>query len=126
MPEVLRFGISSLDELFGEPTEKSSADILPGIYLPGATNKEYDQNAKNTLDNKVENSVADAAEGIFTTSVCIIGPTGTGKSIFALHMASTYLADCILEKSRKPKSTIEIPSVLYISTDLTYKMADRA
>jgi KaiC/GvpD/RAD55 family RecA-like ATPase len=105
MPEVLRFGIASLDELLGIPSEKARAKVPPGIYLP--------KPAHQTKQNAQE-------ETSFTTSVCIIGPTGTGKSIFALHMASTYVSDCAKEKK------IELPTVLYISTDLTYKMAYRA
>ncbi len=122
MPEVLRFGITSLDELFGEPTDKPRADIAAGIYLPDPTARGYDPTIKNP-------SAGDSHEGlpeVFTTSVCIIGPTGTGKSIFALHVASTYLSDCIVEKSLNPKAKLGIPTVLYISTDLTYKMAERA
>jgi KaiC/GvpD/RAD55 family RecA-like ATPase len=114
MPEVLRFGISSLDQLLGVPSEKAGFDVLPGIYLP----EPADGKARTESDGSAE------PDGSFTTSVCIIGPTGTGKSIFALHMASTYLSDCTTEKLDHP--TIELPTVLYISTDLTYKMAHRA
>ncbi len=114
MPEILRFGISSLDQLLGIPSEKSHDDILPGIYLPQPTGKDGDT-GKNGHSGK-----KDRVESSFTTSVCIIGPTGTGKSIFALHMASTYLSDCIQEPD------VELPAILYISTDLTYKMANRA
>jgi hypothetical protein len=115
MPEVLRFGIASLDQLLGIPPEKSRTDVSPGIYLPkpsDRTMREREPNAKN-----------DKSATSFTTSVCIIGPTGTGKSIFALHMAATYLSDC---KKERTEHEIQIPTLLYISTDLTYQMAHRA
>lgn len=120
MPEVLRFGISSLDELLGFPSEKSRDEIPLGIYLPPLEEIRVKPGAGG------EKTVTDQRGGkeLFTTSVCIIGPTGTGKSIFGLHMASTYLADCMAEKERKPAQ--EIPSILYVSTDLTYNMAQRA
>jgi len=108
MPEVLRFGITSLDELFGVPSETSRQGLAAGIYLP-----------------PVGDGDADAVTP--TTSVCIVGPTGTGKSIFALHLASTYLADCRTEQARIPKSRqLSLPTVLYVSTDLTHNMAQRA
>ena len=132
MPEILRFGISSLDQLLGIPSEISKEDILPGIYLPQPARETSGKNgarapkAKNKLNiGKNGHNAKDKAESFFTTSVCIIGPTGTGKSIFALHMASTYLSDCMQEQEH-PRSKIELPTVLYISTDLTYKMAHRA
>ncbi|HJQ82917.1 MAG TPA: ATPase domain-containing protein [Candidatus Binatia bacterium] len=47
-----------------------------------------------------------------TTSLCIIGPDGAGKSILALHLASRYLADAGCQ-----------PRVIYASTDLPYANA---
>lgn len=111
MPEVLRFGILSLDELFGVPSEESHGRVPNGIYLPAV------KDGIPAVDEA-------RRKGLPTTSVCIVGPTGTGKSIFALHMASTYLADCRAEQSRKPD--VDLPTVLYVSTDLTHNMAERA
>src|ERR1051325_2215506 len=116
MPDVLRFGISSLDELLGVPNEKSlpidfssppqpALPLPSGIYLP-------------KLRVASPPRPGDTHE-VFNTSICIIGPTGTGKSIFALHMASKYLADCIDAEEA-------LPIVLYVSTDLTFNMANRA
>ncbi len=116
MPEVLRFGISSLDQLLGIPSEKSRSEVLPGIYLPQLTPRKRRKKSLGKTGN-----IKDS----FTTSVCIIGPTGTGKSIFALHMASSYVSDCKDEQMQSDPD-IELPTVLYISTDLTYKMAQRA
>ncbi len=119
MPAVLRFGIDSLDELLGLPSEKFTSDGLQiphGIYLPGKEGK-----AQGTATRKGD---AHRENAVFTTSVCLIGPTGTGKSIFGLHMASKYLADC-LEDQRVARK-IDLPTVLYVSTDLTYNMAHTA
>lgn len=107
MPKVLRFGISSLDELLGrrDKYEEKAPSIHPcGIYLP----------AKDEISPDAPNAEKES----FTTSLCIIGPNGTGKSIFGLHMASKYLADC---KAAKEK----LPAVLYVSTDFTFNMAQR-
>lgn len=52
-----------------------------------------------------------------TTSVCLIGPDGTGKSVFALHLAHAYYLGLLDEKHA---NTVR---VLYISTDLKYHRA---
>ena len=119
MPEVLRFGISSLDELFGVPSETFKEESKAGIYLPSLNDE-----SPNTGTPGSE----DARRGVPTTSVCVVGPTGTGKSIFALHMASTYLSDCRAEKtiSEQRGKEISLPTVLYVSTDLSHNMAQRA
>lgn len=106
MPKVLRFGIHSLDHLLGVSSKQPDARTAPfGIYLSGQDEKP----AKDEVDDDKD---------AFTTSVCIVGPNGTGKSIFGLHMASRYLADC-----RAAKAKEESPVVLYISTDFTFNMA---
>jgi KaiC/GvpD/RAD55 family RecA-like ATPase len=86
MPDTLRFGIESLDKLIGTNGKQSGMNIA---------------------HNKGDSS---------TTSMCIIGPDGTGKSVLVLHLAAQYLADC-MEGGKLPK-------VLYISTDLTHNMAE--
>ncbi len=98
MPDVLRFGIHSLDELLGIP------DTLKGKKKPFGISLQR---------TRASGSKAKA----YTTSVCVVGPNGTGKSIFALHMASTYLADCMATTPRL------LPIVLYVSTDFTFNMA---
>src|SRR6266404_5982051 len=87
MPKILRFGINSLDALFGDTGE------APGIKLTG--------------------------DGKGATSLCILGPDGTGKSVLALHLASRYLADCLDESEAG-----FVPRVLYVSTDLRRDMAE--
>jgi KaiC/GvpD/RAD55 family RecA-like ATPase len=64
----LRFGIPSLDALFGDIEDK-------GIRLPAGG--------------------GDSTEPLHSSvSVCISGPDGTGKSILGLHLASRYAGDC--------------------------------
>lgn len=86
--QCLAFGIPSLDELLGRPTKTAAKDIPSsdfGIHL---------RNRENA------------------TSVCLIGPDGTGKSVLALHLAAHYAA------TSGPETRI-----LYASTDLSYDKA---
>lgn len=73
----LRFGIPSLDTLFGD-TEGN------GIRLPAG-----DDGSPDPLNSSV--------------SVCISGPDGTGKSILGLHLASRYAADCVDARAARQK-----------------------
>lgn len=93
---LLKFGIPGFDGLFNNlkpETSHGGRNILNpdfnncGIYLPGRV----------------------------SSSICIIGPDGVGKSVFALHLASRYSAEC---QRRKVK-----PLVFYISTDLNHEIA---
>jgi KaiC/GvpD/RAD55 family RecA-like ATPase len=119
MPDVLRFGIRSLDELLGCASRGHF-----GIRL------EEDRKKPEKTKSRAK---------VLTTSVCIIGPNGAGKSIFGLHMASRYLADCLAEHQKALAAAIakdqkqtakrwhsRLPSVLYVSTDLTNDMAQKA
>jgi KaiC/GvpD/RAD55 family RecA-like ATPase len=96
----LRFGIPSLDAVLIGETERrvsraAGEDKSGGIIL----------SAKS--------------EG---TSVCLIGPDGTGKSVFSLHLASQYLWDL---RSTVPTDVAGFPKIIYISTDLRFEMAER-
>jgi KaiC/GvpD/RAD55 family RecA-like ATPase len=94
----LRFGIPSLDAI-----------------LVGGTERE----AKEKNDQKVGWGgilLSDKSEG---TSLCLIGPDGTGKSVFSMHLASQYLWDC---KQVEPGT---VPKIIYVSTDLRHEMALR-
>jgi KaiC/GvpD/RAD55 family RecA-like ATPase len=86
---VFRFGIPSLDLLLGRNTSADNpikvADF--GIGLP----------------------VADQP-----TSMSLIGPDGSGKSVLALHLASRYFAD-----------NDDRARVIYVSTDLSYSRAQQ-
>jgi len=116
MPDVLRFGIRSLDELLGR-TSRGHFGIR---LLEEDQNKPKKAKAESEkVKARSKKANAKSASKILTTSVCIIGPNGAGKSIFGLHMASRYLADCRAGQEKPP-------SVLYVSTDLTNDMAQRA
>lgn len=87
--QPLRFGIPSLDELIsGDP-------VNLGIGVSHGSQFQDD-----------------------VSSICIIGPDGTGKSVLALHLASHYAADCYQKNSHAPR-------ILYVSTDLRYEKAHR-
>lgn len=96
MNSVLQFGIPSFDVLFGrgKPVEETKSYNYPayGIQLPGG----------------------------LTTSMCLIGPDGTGKSVFGLHLAAHYMASADFSRRRNPWR----PRVFYISTDLKYQVAE--
>lgn len=93
---ALRFGIPSLDDLFGTFSVSHRSYGIP---------------------------VASTNEQIKLT---IIGPAGSGKSILALHLASRYRADAHSRaRSRQANSreSFRPPKVIYISTDLTLPKA---
>ena len=92
--KVLRFGIPSLDMLMGKAPEiaaRKGIDQL-GLWLPDPSGS-----------NKSTTS----------TSLCLIGPDGSGKSVLALHLVSRYLADN------------KTASAIYVSTDLTSQKAEQ-
>lgn len=92
MPDFLRFGIPSLDKLVG-----SHGGGNYGVQLSPRESEDV-------------------------TGICVMGPDGTGKSVFALHLASQYLADCLYERE---DGGVELPKIYYISTDLNHDKADR-
>ncbi|MBV9924344.1 MAG: hypothetical protein JOZ96_04820 [Acidobacteria bacterium] len=96
MPKTLRFGIESLDKLIGPDLGLNIVRVVKG------------EGGKEKVDSGA------------TTSICLKGPDGTGKSVLALHLAARYMADCGEEYGAKAK---KLPKVLYISTDLTHSMA---
>ncbi|MCX6594271.1 MAG: hypothetical protein NTZ56_22380 [Acidobacteria bacterium] len=85
---TLRFGIPSLDSLLGRQRVADDTRVSAyGIHL----------------------------EDDATTSLCLMGPDGSGKSVCALHLISRYLAD---HSSAKNK-----PKAIYVSTDLGFSRA---
>lgn len=98
----LQLGIPSFDALFGRSRpiadERSYDYAAYGIRLSGARP---------------------------VTSLCFIGPDGTGKSVFGLHLAAQYMADvCLTDMSLEGSSELPwSPRVLYISTDLKHHVA---
>jgi KaiC/GvpD/RAD55 family RecA-like ATPase len=101
MPQTLRFGIESLDKLIGVNQYDFGLNISKG-------------------DEQ-------CPEACVTTSICLTGPDGTGKSVLGLHLAARYMADCFEEREAAPDAEMSagLPKVLYISTDLTHSMAQR-
>lgn len=114
---ILRFGIQSLDRLIGairsKPTDKP----------------QYENEPQYGIDLGDRPSLADAGPNKdftpVTSSICLAGPDGTGKSVLSLHLAAHYLADCLSEYVDAGKSIPKGLKVLYISTDLTYNMASK-
>jgi KaiC/GvpD/RAD55 family RecA-like ATPase len=93
---TLRFGINGLD------------DLLSGSYIPGK-------------DEVLGIDISAPSGGdCQATSVCIVGPNGTGKSVFALHLASYFAAGGFQSGGR-----CRAPKVLYASTDLRYPKAQK-
>jgi KaiC/GvpD/RAD55 family RecA-like ATPase len=104
-PKTLRFGIKSLDKLIGSVSDGE-------VTRYGVDLSQPDQSPE---DSELAQQVS--------ASLCLAGPDGTGKSIFSLHLASHYLADCLSPDTGEVKG--DLPKVLYISTDLTYTVALR-
>ncbi len=90
-PDVIRFGIPSLDELLGHSGKQRNSTPVHGVALEGRT-----------------------------TTVCILGTGGTGKSELGLHLASRYIADALASSASTPAYQ---PLVFYVSTDLGYGKA---
>jgi KaiC/GvpD/RAD55 family RecA-like ATPase len=59
-------------------------------------------------------------------SLAIVGPDGTGKSVFALHIASAYHAFLRYAQDRSDTNDQCAPLVFYVSSDLKYDAALRA
>lgn len=100
---ILRFGIPTLDSLLG-----TTAATLGGKNRGkrGGSPRPIER------DQLGFNCPAEAS-----ASVCLIGSHGTGKSVLALHFASRYFADFL--DSDQPSAR-----VFYVSTDLSYPMAE--
>jgi KaiC/GvpD/RAD55 family RecA-like ATPase len=106
----LRFGIPSLDSLFGGKEEGGGERKGGGIRLP-----QSDEHSHSSV------------------SVCLTGPDGTGKSILGLHLAAHYVADCIeaaneakkANGAKTEKDAAVQAKVLYVSTDLKFGMANK-
>jgi len=109
----LPFGIPQLDQLLGyEDLPKAHDD--PTKPPPAGSEKTEERN--DILDCLRENN-----------SLAILGRDGTGKSVFALHLASMYhaLHFYALRANLLPKELINPPLVVYISSDLRWKAAEK-
>jgi KaiC/GvpD/RAD55 family RecA-like ATPase len=94
--QILAFGIPSLDELFGYPAHWSGNPEDFGIGLRSRHE---------------------------STSLCIIGPDGTGKSVLALHLAAQYVITAGGADVSGSGSGWNDVRVFYVSTDLSYAKA---
>lgn len=113
--QYLAFGIPSLDRLLGTREGDPSGGSRPGLNLtPQARD----------ADDPGRGSAPGAADGLIDASVCIIGPDGTGKSIFALHLASEHWRKCAEWRAALPKADDHVaPKIIYASSDLSLSMA---
>jgi KaiC/GvpD/RAD55 family RecA-like ATPase len=106
MPEqpsdILQFGIPTVDWLFGTPTQPKPA-------LTGG-------NPDDFVSIHTAEGFGIRVEPNHTTSLCVIGPDGTGKSLLALHFAARYAW-------RSHQTTGQMPRILYASTDLSHGKA---
>jgi hypothetical protein len=98
--DFIRFGIPSLDDLFG--TSSISHRSL-GIALAREAGEDASK-MRRTAPRSLE-----------PTRVCILGREGSGKSILALHMTARYLADSL--------PVCKGTRAIYLSTDLTHAKA---
>lgn len=147
MNTPLQFGIPSLDALFGSGKRPAviasssgdsrnysafgiwTSDEKPGLEPVGnpASERKVESASEPGTGSKVD------SDAKLTTSLCLIGPDGTGKSAFGLHLAAQYMADIsIIERkieageNAPDKNTAEwIPRVFYVSTDLKHHVAKR-
>lgn len=134
-PQVLRFGIQSLDRLIGTLRPNPDDEDNYGKALGErkkfgngqgtSTSDDEDIYGIDLTERKGSNDTGDTEQNSLpvTSSICLAGPDGTGKSVLSLHLASRYLADCLRDCLETQTPTCPNLKVLYISTDLNYKMA---
>lgn len=108
---TLRFGIPTLDVLLGKPRVDEESGTVEPTFGIGLNSRSGDGNARQDA-----------------VSACLVGVDGVGKSILAMHLAAQYRAD--LDESLGNTSNIKgpirqfTPTILYVSTDLTFGRAD--
>lgn len=117
-PQMLRFGVPTLDQLFGSPqlvtSECTPRDARPdrvGMAFPGRR-RPY---GIGVISN-IRDPMGTDLWSVDTVSICLIGADGVGKSLLAMHLASRYRADVCREREGRP-------FVIYVSTDLSYSRA---
>ena len=146
MNNFLQFGIPSFDALFGRGR---LADIP----------RKNDEKERRARKQESYPDYAGFGYRIFkpeseqgqedpdlTTSLCLIGPDGTGKSVFGLHLAAQYMADLddtteMVANGADLQTAKQVsgldsregeelssepwgPRVLYVSTDLKHHVAE--
>jgi KaiC/GvpD/RAD55 family RecA-like ATPase len=109
----LPFGIPQLDQLLGYEDLPKPHEDPPKPPSPGG---EKIEERNDILDCLRENN-----------SLAIVGRDGTGKSVFALHLASMYHALHFygIREKLLPDDLISPPLVVYISSDLRWKAAEK-
>ncbi len=100
----LAFGIPSLDELLGRQAPDPAGDQPP---VPG-----YDVSRSTADSSGMKRGEA--------ATICVIGPDGTGKSLFALHLTSDYRS-----RTGEYAGAGGPPKVVYASTDLSVNLAEK-
>src|SRR6185437_10599061 len=132
LPKPFRSGIPSLDVLLGEVKERKTNSSTPAVQAsatpePGGTapaiaaanasGSPKTATARGVLPpaaaNRIERLGIELLSFSHTTSLALIGPDGTGKSVIAMHFASRYKAD-------NPAAR-----VCYVSTDLIWEKANQ-
>jgi KaiC/GvpD/RAD55 family RecA-like ATPase len=100
----LTFGIPTLDELLEIPASRER---------PANRGARTSEDAKNKEEGRKKTAQVD------TTSMALLGPDGSGKTVLALHVASQYRAFCA---SKLPEGTA-LPIIVYVSSDLQFESA---
>src|SRR5580658_2321580 len=84
-----------------------------------------------SLDELIELPFSEGGNPSDGTSITLLGPDGTGKSVLALHLASRYHFECMRtmygsDAPREPPNvqTRSRPVILYISSDLKHTAAN--
>ena len=124
MSRPLQFGIPSFDVLF-------APGLRQGDTAPRRERRNEDKSREPGSPDYGGQGIRVAGEGV--ASMCLIGPDGTGKSIFGMHLAAQYAADLEIPKDKMyPKDNenqvteaLRFPRILYVSTDLKFAMAEK-
>src|SRR5688572_17458490 len=96
----LRFGIQSLDRLIGTVKLKTGNGVTYGIDVSEPEESDGQPSVNGTGRPALP----------ITSSICLAGPDGTGKSVLSLHLASSYLTDCLLD-CEQPRKLERCPNL---------------
>lgn len=137
LQRLLRFGIPSLDRLFDQKGGQNEKNYEAGVNLrtlppapakndqEGSLNERNCESSVNLTESSRDPTQNDSQALDQHMSICVQGPSGTGKSVLGLHLASRYWADSLSWPSGKPQPDPKYsgPRVIYVSTDLGIKRA---
>src|SRR5579862_4810612 len=114
---LLHFGIPSLDRLLGRRDNEGNSTNTR-VHQPADPAQEGRNSGGNSTSALCGLFIDEGKDGRFaSTSLCIVGPDGAGKSVLGLHLASRYAAQTF------QRSCGDLPAILYVSTDLNYHKA---